>query len=236
MKGREKPVLSLSRRELMLMTLGALLPGPASARPQVNRQNLATHSRTDWQVSPSFTFDVLCLLNVLTGDPFYVPYYKQEYARLSALLTPRARAALADLKRKLKDENKNIVSAFLCLYFSATDAQTLDDLLETLEHSERMKNTLKTTVYFDERGWRLYESVRGDLRTIFRFLREIGFADYWKQTVLPKIQPKITAVSRDLASYNVVTEIETYLGFVLPSDTVTVYVLYYAQPHGIRVT
>jgi hypothetical protein len=53
-----------------------------------------------------FTLDTVCLLNVLTGDPFYVRYYKDEYARFEPQLTPAARVALANLKRKIKDENK----------------------------------------------------------------------------------------------------------------------------------
>jgi hypothetical protein len=38
--------------------------------------------------------------------PIYVRYYKDEYARFEPQLTPAARVALANLKRKIKDENK----------------------------------------------------------------------------------------------------------------------------------
>lgn len=61
------------------------------------------HTATDWLLRPSFTLDTVCLLNVLTGDPFYVGYYEREYARFEPQLTPAARAALANLKRKIKD-------------------------------------------------------------------------------------------------------------------------------------
>src|SRR5216684_4133643 len=91
------------------------------------------HSTTDWRIQPSFTLDTVCFLNVLTGDPFYVGYYKDEYARFEPQLTPAARTALANLKRKIKDENKNIISAFLALYFSATDDRNLSDMLDTLK-------------------------------------------------------------------------------------------------------
>ena len=33
-----------------------------------------------------------------------------------------------------------------------------------------------------------------------------------------------------------VTEVERHLGFSLGSNTITIYLLYFARPHGIRVT
>ena len=232
MKRRKKLTMAFCRALILCLTL----PHAAGAGRQLNRQNTQLHSTTDWLVSPSFKFDALCFLNVLTGDPFYVRYYKDEHARFAPRLSPAARAALADLKRKLKDENKVIIPAFLCLYFSATDDQTLDDMLQTLNQSGLMKNSLQRTLYFDQRGWQLFESVRGELRTIFISLKEIGFADYWKQTVLPKVRQKISPVEGRLVDYNVVAEVETRLGFALPSNTITIYMLYFARPHGIRVT
>jgi hypothetical protein len=173
---------------------------------------------------------------VLTGDPFYVDYYKDEYARFEPQLTPAVRTALANLKRKIKDEGRNIISAFLALYFSATDDQTLDDMLKTLKSSERMKKNLKKTIYYNESGWQLYESVREDLRTIFVFLKAIQFESYWQRNILPKVERKIDEIKKDLPRYNVISEIEKLLGSPLPSNRLTVYILNYSQPHGIRVT
>ncbi len=180
--------------------------------------------------------DTVCLLNVLTGDPFYVDYYKDEYDRFEPQLTPATRSALANLKRKIKDEKKGIISAFLALYFSATDDRTLDDMLVTLQHSESMRTRLKQTTYYSESGWRLYESVRENLRTVFLFLKGINFEGYWRQNILPKIKSKIAEIEKDLPKYNVVNEVERLLGSRLPSNALTIYILNYSQPHGIRIT
>lgn len=56
-------------------------------------------NETNWELSPSFKFDTLCFLNTLTGDPYYLEYYKDEYARMEPRLTPAARTALYNLKR-----------------------------------------------------------------------------------------------------------------------------------------
>ncbi len=194
------------------------------------------HATTNWRIEPSFKFDLLCFLNTLTGDSFYVEYYPNEYREFKPLLTPAAQAALADLKRKIKDENQGIISASLCLYFSATDDQTLDDMLKTLKNSDRMQSNLKQTPYYSEEDWRLFEGVREDLKTILLFLKNIQFESYWARNVLPRVSQKIRQIEKDLPGYNVIKEVEIMLGFALPSNRITVFMLYYSQPHGIKVT
>lgn len=166
---------------------------------QTKTDSAALHRTTDWRIEPSFKFDTLCFLGVLTGDPFYVGYYKNEYAEFERQLSPPARTSLANLKRQIKDENKNIISAFLTLYFSATDDKTLNDMLKTLKNSERLKKSFKQTPYYNESGWKLYESVREDLRVVLLFLKEIRFDRYWKRNVLPKIQQKTLEIDCEFA-------------------------------------
>jgi hypothetical protein len=194
------------------------------------------HNTTHWQIEPSFRFDVLCFLNALTADSYYLNYYQDEYDKFRPKLTPVAQEALANLKRKIKDENQGIISAFLTLYFSATEDHTLDDMLKTLENSETMRKNLKQTPYYSEESWLIYESVREELKIIFQFLKDIQFESYWKETILPEVEQKIAGIEKDLPKYNVIKEQETLLGFALPSNKITVYMLYYSQPHGIKIT
>ena len=194
------------------------------------------HDSTDWQIEPSFMFDVLCFLNTATGDSFYLRFYQEEYERFEPQLTPEVRRGLGNLKRKIKDENQGIISALLTLYFSATEDRTLDDMIKTVENSQAMQNRLKQTPYFSEESWQVYESVRQDLKTIFLFLKEIEFHSYWKQEILPKVEEKTASIESELPKYNVIREQESLLGFALPSNKITVYLLYYSQPHGIKIT
>ena len=39
-----------------------------------------------------------------------------------------------------------------------------------------------------------------------------------------------------MPKYDITSVIESYLGFSLPSHTITVYLLAYSEPHGIRIT
>jgi len=128
------------------------------------------HSATSWRLTPSFTFDALCWLNVLTGDSFYVRYYQQEYDTFKERLTPDALAALAGLKTKVKDQGR-IISALLCLFFSATDDQTLADMMHSVEDSSAMQQALKQSLYYNEEDWHCYESIRPEL-FLGRLLRQ----------------------------------------------------------------
>jgi hypothetical protein len=109
-------------------------------------------------------------------------------------------------------------------------------MLHTLKDSKRMQNNLKKTTYYSESGWLLYESVREDLQTVLMFLKAINFESHWKQNILPKIEAKIADIKKDLPKYDVINEVEKLLGTTLASNSLTVYILNFSQPHGIRVT
>ncbi|HEX8161093.1 MAG TPA: hypothetical protein VF538_04435 [Pyrinomonadaceae bacterium] len=221
---------------LIFVTLGAGAPHACRAQARAERPRPAPHRLTDWSVSPSFKFDALCFLNVMTGDPFYVTHYKEEYARFEPRLTPPVRAALSNLKRKIKDEGGAVVPAFLCLHFSATDDETLGEMLATLENASALERRLRRTTYFGGGAWRLFLSVRADLKIALSFLETIRFADYWRENVLPRAERKIAEMGNALPRYNVVPEIERAVGFALPSNRITVYLLFYSHPHGMRLT
>lgn len=217
----------LNATALPLLASSTAEPAPAAA---------VKHKTTEWRLEPSFTFDLLCFLNTLTGDAFYLRYYQGEYGKFHPQITPEAQQALENLRRKIKDERGNIISAFLTLYFSAVEHKTIDDLLKTIENPQTLQERLRKTPYYSDSGWQLFESVRGELKTVFLFLQDIRFESYWKETIAPKVTQRIGQIQNELPHYDIVPAIEAHLGSPLPSNAITVYVLYYSQPHGIRIT
>ena len=191
---------------------------------------------TKWEIQPSFKYDALCFLNILTGDTFYLEYYSQDYDKFRNKIDEKTKSALQNLKRKLKDDNGVIVSAYLCLYYSAVCDSTLEQMDNRLDNPAELKENLSKTPYYDEDSWHLFESVSPELKTIFSFLKKIKFEQYWKDNIFPKISNYIDSVKNDLPKYDVIKYNEQYLGFKLPSNEITVYMLYYAQPHGIKIT
>ena len=199
-------------------------------------QDNTTTSMTNWKIEPSFKYDALCFLNILTADTFYLTYYQKVYDEFKPLVTPEAEKSLKSLKKILKDDNGTIVSAYLCLYFSAVDDSTLAQMTATLDNLDLLRSNFEKTPYHDEDSWKLFVSVIPDLKIVFGFLKDINFEAYWGKNILPIVQKTISEVEPELPKYDVIKENEEYLGFKLPSNEITVYMLYYSQPHGIKIT
>lgn len=229
--GYQRPTVMQARR-LILILVFVLLCLPLLAQ----EQRAGFHVTTDWDLRPSFMFDTLCALNFLSGDKYYLEFYQHDYDRLSAQLRPKERAAFASLKHRIKDQNGGIISAQLALYFSVTDAESLDDMIRVVKDSSAMQHSLKATSYYSDDGWKLYEESRGDLKTAFKALKRIRFEADWEKEAKPKIEKSRAAIAQDLPHYNVIPRIESVLGAPRPSNKITVYLLYYSQPHGIKIT
>jgi hypothetical protein len=195
-----------------------------------------SHPGTRWELRPSLKYDALCLLNVLSGDPFYLRYYQREYDHFHPLFTPREQAAFVQLKKILKDDGGGIVSATLTLYFSAVDDTTLPEMIRTAHDPSAMKAALQSTPYWIPEAWARFEASLPALQTALQALDRVGFAAYWAQTAKPLIEHRIAELTPDLQKYDVIPAVERYLGFPLSSSTLTVYLLAYSEPHAIRLT
>ena len=194
------------------------------------------HTTTDWDVRPSLKYDAICALNVLSGDPYYLEYYKADYDRLSRQLRPEELAAFVSLKHRIKDVNGGIISAQLALYFSAVEAESLADLIRVVDDSSVLRRNLQATTYYDEQDWKIYDESRPDLKVAFRALERIHFDADWEKEIRPRLEEARTRIAADLPKYNVMPPIESALGAARPSNRITVYLLYYSQPHGIKIT
>jgi hypothetical protein len=221
-------------RGVLVAVFLMILALPAALLAQEARPSL--HTTTDWDLRPSFMFDTLCALNFLSGDEYYLKFYQADFDRLSPKLRPKERAAFVNLKHRIKDQNQGIISAQLALYFSATNAESLDDMIRVIKDSSSMQRNLKATPYYSDDGWKVYEESRGDLAAAIKALKRIHFDKDWEQQVRPRIEKSRAAFAQDLPKYNVVPKIEAALGSPSPSNRITVYLLYYSEPHGIKIT
>ena len=109
-------------------------------------------------------------------------------------------------------------------------------MIRTTHDPSVMKAALRETRYWLPEAWEGFEEAAPALEVALRALDRVGFSDYWRTMALPRIQKRIAQLSPDLPKYDIVPQIESYLGFPLPSRAITVYVLAYSEPHGSRVT
>ena len=77
---------------------------------------------------------------------------------------------------------------------------------------------------------------KDDLKTVMNFLITSDFAGYWEKNILPKVTKKIDEiVNEGIANYDIVPEIEKYLGHLLGDDQIILYLIYFAKPHGMKI-
>ncbi len=225
----------MRRIDSLIFSLLLCFSGTVSP-PLLGADSDTFHTGTDWQLKPSLKYDALCLLNALSGDPFYLKYYRAEYDHFHPLFTPEENAAFVQLKHVIKEVGGGIVSAQLTLYYSTVEDHTLAEMINTAHDSRAMQAELRKTPYYADGGWHIYDGARPALETALRALDRVGFPAYWEQMVKPGVERRIAELLPELPKYNIVPAVERYLGFALPSQTITVYVLAYSQPHDTRVT
>lgn len=193
-------------------------------------------SMTNWKIEPSFKYDMCCFMNILTGDAYYKEHYPNEPNPYENKMPVNVQNAVTSLHKKLKLDNEIIISAWLCLYFSAIEGEELDELIAAVNDPSQLKANFEKTPYYDDESWGIFLSIKEELLTIFRFLKDNGFKEYWAENIKPKIQKRIDKEKEGIDKYDVIAQNERMLGFKLPSDTITVYMLYYNRPHGIKIT
>src|SRR6202142_1900429 len=128
--------------------------------PRLSAETVPLHTSTDWRLEPSLKYDTLCLLNALSGDPYYLHYYQAEYDHFHPLFKPEEQAAFAELKHVIKDKGHGIISAKLALYYSAVDDETLPEMIRTAHDSAVMEAALEMTSYWSADGWQNDEAAR----------------------------------------------------------------------------
>jgi hypothetical protein len=209
--------------------------GAGHARDNGGKQSGEQHTTTKWELKPSLKYDALCVLNALSGDPYYLSYYQAEFDHFNSLVTPQERDSFRRLKAIYKDEAGGIISGALALYFSVTPDETLEEMIATTRDSSRVRTALMKTPYWSEDSWAVSEKARPHLEVALKALQRVGFAEYWAKNARPRIEKRIAELSADLPKYNIVPAIEEKLGKPLSSNRITVYLLAYSEPHGIKI-
>ncbi len=235
----------MRRLLLLLMLCAGCACGSVPPAPLRSSSNSApappspAASRTTWVFEPNLAYDSLCFLNLLTGDPFYLGFgYSDELAPWIAKLPTATRDAIDRIRTRLKADG-HLVSAYLSLVLSAADPRTLADLRHATDDDAawaELRRRYLATTYGQDDDFAAMEAIRPDLRQALRQLDDAGFPAYWRDHALPQVQAAIDAQSLAAARYDVIGADEEILGRRLDTDRITVEVLAYVRPHGIRIT
>jgi hypothetical protein len=190
--------------------------------------------RTRWIVQPSPAYDALCLLNIFTGEPFYTDQHPGLYERWQPRLTGKNLEAFQRVANLIRHD-QGIISAALCLIFSAVQPRTLNDLKQSILEPETLLETYRASPYFDRDGIEMFERIAPDLLMLVRFLKDSPFESEHRAFLNLAFEKKCRALQTALEQFDIVQRVESMLGHDLGVAEIEVFVLAYTAPHGIKI-
>jgi hypothetical protein len=220
----------MNRRDLLRTVTLAFAPLASHALPP-------PASRTRWVLRGSEGFDALGFMAPLSGDPFYVHYYEKAVAEFAPRIKPETITALRELKRQVT-ETDELLSPFFYLPFSAGPDASIDDLLHSLDHAERiLKAPFRASPYWQDDGegiWKRFIERGPVLRSILVDMRDAGFPEFRRGIFEPIAAQRLPRLREHLAATDVIAEVERFTGRRFDPE-IEVALLVFSKPHGVKV-
>jgi len=196
----------------------------------------APSMRTKWVVRGSEGFDALSFLSPLSGDPFYLDYYKDAVARFAPRMPGEAIATLKTLKGQA-EKAKILLSPFVDVRFSAAPDVTIDDLLASAaEPDARILPAFRASPYWDPADasdWPQFKAALPALQSVLQALKAAGFAQFRREIIGPK-QSRMEELKTKLAAFDPIAGAEFYTGRRF-DPAIEIILLEFCKPHGIKV-
>jgi hypothetical protein len=210
----------------LALTMAPVLAQPAPAQPAM---------RTRWVVRGSEGFDALSFLGPLSGDSFYLGYYRDAVAAFAPRMPTEAMQVLRGLMAQARQFNQ-LLSPFLDLRFSSGPHDSIDDLIMSLDNAETvLRPPFEASPYWGTgESWGTFLAARPHLRTVLVALRDAGFAAFRAELFDRKAATRFPALRERLARIDVIGEVEHFTGRTL-DPTVEIILLEFCRPHGIKV-
>jgi hypothetical protein len=217
-------------RRRLLISGGLSLSFPALA----GRANAAP-LRTRWHVRLSEGFDALCFLNPLSGEPFYADYYADEIAAFKPRLKPETLAIIGRWFKQAQSRGM-LLGPTLCTILSGVPDGTVDDLMAAVSDPERIvRPGLENSPYWDADDWTFFRALCPDLRVVLTDLRAAGFGKFRDGYVAPRAAKRLPLLRARLSHMDTIAEQERLLGRSFESPDLEIILLYFSQPHGIKI-
>jgi hypothetical protein len=189
---------------------------------------------TEWKIKESLGLDTLAFIGVLSGDRMAEEIYQNEVDDFRSRLSDEGLAALKALDDMIRVEMKSLVGPVLAAYYSTGPTDTLDDLLATANDPERVRSVFLVSPS-DKVHWKFFHATLPHVKIVVSDLRRVGFEEYWKTEVLPKIEGKKPSFVDAVVKYDLIPEQERLLGYDLESS-IEIVVLNYNKPYGISIS
>lgn len=179
----------------------------------------------------SYNLDLLCFLNVLTNDDYYVKRYREEYEQFYPLLRDETKTKLIDVVHSL---GTPMLSPGFTLIISCLRDFASRDIYEILQAHDDIRHQMAFTPYnAPDEKYTEYFSYFEKIIPVIQEIEELGFKKFWNETRFPMIREKCTELNNYFTSYN----LKDYMKEYKPDDDkdIVVYLCSFAKPHAIKI-
>ena len=190
---------------------------------------------TSWSVQPSLKYDACNLIGILTSRPFYQKYHLEIHREWSWNLPAPVKTALAEIDRIIGPDWPP--GPRLAMLMSAVTADdSLEQIFAAIQDGSQIRERLMASDYGTTKNWQQWVELKPHVEVVLRYLSAQDFEGYWRTNLLPEVTAKIPALKQELQAYDVVGDLERFLGdYRFDRETLTLYVLSLAQPHELRL-
>jgi hypothetical protein len=218
-----KNMLYITQIVFIIISIGVL--------NNLNAQEKVTH----WEIKTSSALDGVCLLNTLTGDPYYLQFYTDDYNKWTDILKSKADKNIT-LLYKMKTKRGIIISSYLTYMLGSNPDTTIIDLKYRFENDfSSIKTQLKKSGNYNNLNWLYFRLYKKEIKGYLELLSNANFDSIYYQDIKPDIQHNIDSLASKISGFNIVPYIENFFGEQLESDTITIYLLNFTKPHGISI-
>lgn len=189
------------------------------------------HFETHWEISEAVAYDALCFINVLTGDPFYTNYHKEDYLYFKGLMTEKEQAAVASLNDFRKQTRERLANLLVGFSHGLSLSDDLTGIRDAIRNPEQMKSMYLSYPFNSEEQWLLYfEPIQDDVVVLLDFLIAHNFEEYWSKKHGREISHRVEEIKKLSVSFNPIPFLEKKLGWQYHDNKIEVYVMAFANP------
>ncbi len=183
-------------------------------------------------IKPSYSFDLLNLLNVLTGDEFYTSRHTDDFSRFGEMLSATSKDRI---ERAVALNESAMLGPSLCLYVSAVPDFESARVIDLLSDAERIRGCYSGYSYYQEGDWPTAREIISLCWPVIEEVEASGFGDYWQQHHLPHILQCREGLQPFVDRFHLDGEIDAMLGSGQAPDEITLYLGGLASPHGMKL-
>lgn len=179
-------------------------------------------------------FDLICFLNVATGDAFYTEAHEAAYKQFYPLLSDDIKAKIKGMVEK---RETTMLWPLIALLLSAVDNHDSRDLVDILQSHDEIRQGIAPTPYFKkdtEKQLSLhFETYTQVVIPFVQALEAIGFVDYWEQEMKPLIEARCAQLNQYLETFHISDEVSRLMP--CHRGDIRMWVCAFAHPLGAKL-